>query len=151
MNLQELAYLVAIRNHIITVLGDKSSSNKDDIRPLNAKRIALDKVFISEILAFDPNKLNLFSKENNNNHINTSTSVNEGNLLPVSNIDEKQMVLNFNTNSSSEKTTEVFEDTKIKNAIEATAADADVSRRIAEEKAKLKAKSVKKANKDVSE
>jgi hypothetical protein len=69
----------------------------------------------------------------------------------VSNIDEKQMVLNFNTNSSSEKTTEVFEDTKIKNAIEATAADADVSRRIAEEKAKLKAKSVKKANKDVSE
>jgi hypothetical protein len=49
MILADLADIVAVRNHILTVLNDKSVSTKDDFRPLNDVRIKLDKLFVSTL------------------------------------------------------------------------------------------------------
>jgi hypothetical protein len=55
MKLNDLADLVIVRNHILTVLNDKSATTKEEFRPLNAMRILLDKQFVKEVqdLNFD--------------------------------------------------------------------------------------------------
>jgi hypothetical protein len=53
MNINDLASLVTVRNHIIIVMNDKSVSGKDDFRPLNEVRIKLDKKFIAALKETD--------------------------------------------------------------------------------------------------
>lgn len=53
MKISELADLVAVRNHISIIIGDKSVCSKDDVRPLNDARIKLDKKFLAELRDVD--------------------------------------------------------------------------------------------------
>jgi len=57
MKITDLAALVTVRNHIATVMNDKSVSGKDDFRPLNDARIKLDKKFIAALKETDVESL----------------------------------------------------------------------------------------------
>jgi hypothetical protein len=61
MNILDLAAIVTVRNHINTVMNDKSVSNKEDFRPLNEVRVKLDKKFVSVLKELDVETL--LSKE----------------------------------------------------------------------------------------
>lgn len=61
MKIEELAALVAVRNHIFTVINDKSVTGREDFRPLEAKRRELDLKFIQAIR--DNNVDDLFTNE----------------------------------------------------------------------------------------
>lgn len=53
MNINELASLVAVRNHIYIVINDKSVTKKEDYRPLDEKRRDLDLKFVQVLLDLD--------------------------------------------------------------------------------------------------
>jgi hypothetical protein len=53
MKITELAALVQVRNHILTVLNDKSVTNRDEFRPLNDIRLKLDKKFVEIVKDLD--------------------------------------------------------------------------------------------------
>jgi len=53
MKLSDLADLVVVRNHINTVINDKSITSRDDFRPLNNARSKLDQKFVEGIKALD--------------------------------------------------------------------------------------------------
>ncbi len=62
MKISDLAALVQVRNHILTVINDKSVSNRDDFKPLNDARMKLDKKFVEIVKGLDvdtifPNEL----------------------------------------------------------------------------------------------
>lgn len=64
MNISELASLVTVRNHIYTVINDKSVTKREDYRPLDEKRRELDLKFVqvlldSEIEGLVPNETTL--------------------------------------------------------------------------------------------
>jgi|SRR5690606_11084439 len=61
MKVEELAALVAVRNHIFTVINDKSVTGRDDFRPLEAKRRELDLKFVQIIK--DTDVEDLFTNE----------------------------------------------------------------------------------------
>jgi hypothetical protein len=56
MKISDLAALVTVRNHILTVINDKSVTNRDEFQPLNKVRIALDKKFVEIIKSFSYEK-----------------------------------------------------------------------------------------------
>jgi hypothetical protein len=53
INLNNLAALVAVRNHIFTVLNDKSACPKSDFQELNKIRLDLDKQFVESLKQLD--------------------------------------------------------------------------------------------------
>jgi hypothetical protein len=62
MKIQDLAALVQVRNHILTVINDKSVTNRDEFKPLNEARLKLDKKFVEIVKDIDvdsmfPNEL----------------------------------------------------------------------------------------------
>lgn len=62
MKITDLAALVQVRNHVLTVINDKSVTNRDDFKPLNEVRIKLDKKFVEVVKTLDvdsifPNEL----------------------------------------------------------------------------------------------
>jgi hypothetical protein len=56
MKISDLAALVTVRNHILTVINDKSVTNRDEFQPLNKVRIALDKKFVDIVKSFSYEK-----------------------------------------------------------------------------------------------
>lgn len=50
MKINDLASMVSIRNHIYTVLNDKSVTSRDEFPALNQARIKIDKKFVSVII-----------------------------------------------------------------------------------------------------
>lgn len=52
MKISDLAALVTVRNHILTVINDKTVTNRDEFQPLNKVRIALDKKFVQAVKSF---------------------------------------------------------------------------------------------------
>ena len=48
-SIESLASLVAVRNHIVTVLNDRNVCQKSDYQVLGKIRVELDKRFIAEI------------------------------------------------------------------------------------------------------
>jgi hypothetical protein len=73
MNILELAAIVTVRNHINTVMNDKSVSNKEDFRPLNEVRVKLDKKFVSVLKELDIETC--FSNNNSSPVLNISNSL----------------------------------------------------------------------------
>jgi hypothetical protein len=57
MKISDLASLVTVRNHILTVMGDKSATTKEDFKPLNQARIKLDKRFVEIVKEIDVDDL----------------------------------------------------------------------------------------------
>lgn len=62
MKISDLAALVQVRNHILTVINDKSVTNRDEFKPLNEARLKLDKKFVEIVKDIDvdsmfPNEL----------------------------------------------------------------------------------------------
>jgi hypothetical protein len=57
ISLSNLAALVAVRNHIFTVLNDKSACQKSDFQELNKIRLDLDKQFVENLKKLDINSL----------------------------------------------------------------------------------------------
>jgi hypothetical protein len=57
MKISDLADLVAVRNHISIVMGDKGVCSKDDVRPLNEARIKLDRKFVAALRDADVESL----------------------------------------------------------------------------------------------
>lgn len=53
MKITNLAALVLVRNHILTVINDKSVTNRDEFKPLNEARLNLDKKFVKIIKDLD--------------------------------------------------------------------------------------------------
>lgn len=53
MKITDLAALVQVRNHILTVINDKSVTNRDEFRPLNEARMKLDKKFVEAVKTLD--------------------------------------------------------------------------------------------------
>jgi hypothetical protein len=67
INLNNLAALVAVRNHIYVVLNDKSACQKSDFQELNKIRLDLDKQFVENLKHLDVNSL--FSLEKNKDRV----------------------------------------------------------------------------------
>lgn len=64
MKITDLAALVQVRNHILTVINDKSVTNRDEFKPLNEARLKLDRKFVEIVKDLDadsifPNELTL--------------------------------------------------------------------------------------------
>lgn len=64
MKITDLAALVQVRNHILTVINDKSVTNREEFRPLNDARLRLDKKFVEIVKDLDadsifPNEITL--------------------------------------------------------------------------------------------
>lgn len=57
MSIDKLADLVAVRNHIFTVINDRAITEKGDFAILNQKRIALDKKFVEILKDVDVEKI----------------------------------------------------------------------------------------------
>ena len=57
MSIDKLAALVAVRNHIFTVINDRAITEKGDFAILNQKRIALDKKFVEILKGVDVEKI----------------------------------------------------------------------------------------------
>lgn len=53
MKITDLAALVQVRNHILTVINDKSVTNRDEFKPLNEMRTKLDKKFVEVVKTLD--------------------------------------------------------------------------------------------------
>lgn len=53
MTIETLAYIALVRNHLLTVLNDKSASGRDQFRLLNTAKQQLDKKFIDLINDLD--------------------------------------------------------------------------------------------------
>jgi len=54
MNLKELADLVVVRNHLTTLINDRSQINKDKLKIYSDHRIKLDRLFLEHILFAAP-------------------------------------------------------------------------------------------------
>jgi hypothetical protein len=70
MKITDLAALVQVRNHVLTVINDKSVTNRDDFKPLNEARMKLDKKFVEIVKTLDvdsifPNELLLVKVSGN--------------------------------------------------------------------------------------
>lgn len=70
MKISDLAALVQVRNHILTVINDKSVTNRDEFKPLNEARLKLDKKFVEIVKDLDidsifPNELVIIKVGNN--------------------------------------------------------------------------------------
>jgi hypothetical protein len=57
MKISDLAALVQVRTHILTVINDKSVTNRDDFKPLNDARMKLDKKFVEIVKTLDMDEL----------------------------------------------------------------------------------------------
>ena len=52
-NLQDLANLVTIRNHIVTLISDRNSTTREETRLLDSIRAELDRLFVKETKVAD--------------------------------------------------------------------------------------------------
>lgn len=53
VKLQDLANLIIVRNHIITVMNDKYITKKEETRALNDIRVKIDREFVKEVSSFN--------------------------------------------------------------------------------------------------
>jgi hypothetical protein len=152
MDIENLAALIAIRNHIVSVLNDRNLVTKDGVVALDRLRISIDKKFVEEVQKLDVNKLFEVSKPSVHPmpievaKVNRVENPEEHYDLLIEKTEQpQQLALPLEPKNALKKLEPVKEEPVV------TETDEALAKRIAEEKAKLKASgrsNKKKSNKD---
>jgi hypothetical protein len=155
--LKDLAALVAVRNHILNVMNDKSVTNRDEFQPLNQLRIRLDKKFVELVTTIDVEALGMqiaLGRSDEEEPAEDTSSYDKVYEQASAEVEKAMKSLsNHGVTPTPEGAvavvekvldvpTEVAEEivSKKEEILAATTADAEVSKRIAEEKERVAAK-----------